>query len=72
MTAKAKAAINRFEAEQFELRDKVAARLQKLSSSQRLRILVSVGVLTENGKLSSAYRPRRLPAAVLTGSTSRP
>ena len=59
MTAKAKATINQFETEQFALRDKVAAQLQKLSSAQRLKLMVSAGVLTKKGKLTPAYRPKR-------------
>jgi len=62
MTAKAKATINQFETEQFALRDKVAAQLQKLSSAQRLEMLVNAGVLTKKGKLTPAYRPKRVAA----------
>jgi hypothetical protein len=60
MTAKAKATINQFEADQFALRDKVAARLQSLSAAETARILVSVGVLTKQGKLAAGYRPNRV------------
>ena len=62
MTAKAKVAINLFQTEQFSLRDKVAARLQTLSSADRLKILVSAGVLTKKGKLTPIYRPKRVAA----------
>jgi hypothetical protein len=62
MTAKAKAAINQFQTEQFALRDKVAVRLQKLSSAERLKMLVSAGVLTKKGKLTPSFRPKRVAA----------
>jgi hypothetical protein len=62
MTAKAKAAIDHFESNQFALRDKVAARLQTLSSAETTRILVSAGVLTKGGKLAPTYRPKRVAA----------
>jgi hypothetical protein len=62
MTAKAKAAINHFQSEQFALRDKVAARLLTLSSADRLELLVSAGVLTKKGKLTPTYRSKRVAA----------
>ena len=62
MTAKAKAVIDQFRTEQFALRDKVAARLQTLSPADRLKILVSAGVLTKKGKLTPSYRPKRVAA----------
>jgi hypothetical protein len=62
MTARAKAAINQFQTEQFALRDKVAAQLQTLSSAERLKMLISAGVLTKKGKLAPSYRPKRVAA----------
>jgi hypothetical protein len=62
MTKKAEAIIRHFESERFSLRKKVAARLSKLSSDERLEILVSAGVLTKNGKLTAGYRPKQAVA----------
>ncbi|WP_157837224.1 hypothetical protein [Geminisphaera colitermitum] len=57
MTAKAKATIKQFHSRQFALRDKVAARSARAIPDDRLRVLVSAGILTRAGKLTSAYRP---------------
>jgi len=57
VTAKAKAAIAKFNAERFALRDKVAARLAASTPAERLEMLVSAGVLTKRGKLTARYRP---------------
>lgn len=62
MTAKAKAAISQFKSEQFALRDKVAARLAKMSQAEQHNVLVSAGVLTKSGKLTSTYRSKRVAA----------
>jgi len=62
MTAKAKVAIDQFQTEQFALRDKVVARLQTLSSADRLKILVGAGVLTKKGRLTPSYRSKRVAA----------
>lgn len=61
MTAKAKAAIDQFHSEQFALRKKVAARLAATSLDDRLKTLMSAGVLTKEGKLTASYRSK--PAA---------
>ncbi len=62
MTAEAKVALNQFHADQFALRDKVAARLKASSSADRLKSLVNAGVLNKQGKLTASYRPSRVAA----------
>ncbi|MFA6962205.1 MAG: hypothetical protein WC205_15730 [Opitutaceae bacterium] len=62
MTAKAKAAINQFQSQQFALRDKVAAHLAQITPGDRLKVLVSAGILTKNGKLTRTYRQKRVAA----------
>jgi len=63
MTAKAKAALQQFHADQFALRNKVAARLKASSPADRLKSLVNAGVLNKQGKLTASYRPKR-PARI--------
>jgi hypothetical protein len=60
MTVRAKAVISRFESEKFALRDKVVARLEKISANDRFKFMISAGVLTKKGKLSSTYKSGRL------------
>jgi hypothetical protein len=62
MTAKTKAAIDQFETEQFALRNKVAARLGTISPAERLKLLVSAGILTKKGKLTPTYRRKQASA----------
>ena len=62
MTAKAKAAINQFKSEQFALRDQVAARLARITPADRLKVLVSAGILTKSGKLTPTYRQKPVAA----------
>lgn len=62
MTAKAKAAINQFQTQQFALRDKVAARLAQITPNDRLNMMVSAGILTKGGKLTSTYRQKPVAA----------
>jgi len=59
MTARAKAAISRFESKQFELRDKVVARLKEISPTDRFKVMINAGVLTKDGKLTAAYKTRK-------------
>ena len=60
MTAKAKATSKQFHSEQYALRDRVAARLSNSSSADRLKTLVSAGVLNKSGKLAASYRPKQV------------
>ena len=63
MTAKPKAAVHRFQKRQNALREDAVRMLRKLSPDDRLKAMVKAGVLTREGKLTSAYRSSGTAAA---------
>lgn len=58
MTAKAQAAVRRFQKRQNAFREDAVRILRNQSSEDRLNAMVKAGVLTRQGKLTAAYRTR--------------